>query len=605
MRLILPILLLAVLLIAATVWQPGRTQADLRAGYTALETLDPQLARAAEDVRIAYALFQGLCTFDPGDFSIQGGVAESWDISDNRLTYTFHLRPDARWSDGSPVTAHDFRFAWKLGMMPDTAPPYIAFLFLIEGGREYFDWCQASLEKIKSQTHLSPPQRLRLARQRIERADQKFDQLVGVEVLDDRTLRVTLERRIPYFLEVAATWPLFPLHRETLRAHMRVDPHTLRLRRDPQWTKPDTIVSNGPYRLAAWEFKRRLRLQANPHYWNADMVGPETVELTNFQDANTMFIAYEARQLDVMFGAGPLPFSPDLVRAQREGRRDDVHGFTTYGTYYYVFNCRPTLPDGTPNPFADPRIRRAFAMTINKPPLVEQVTRLHQEVTDVFIPRGAIDGYPSPQGLGYDPERARQLLGEAGHPNGRGLPPVLLIYNTGGGHEKVAQAVARMWERQLGVSVNLEGQEWKVFLGRRNEGGFHIARSGWFGDYMDPTTFLNLFETGNGNNDAGFSDPHYDALLRKAAAEPDPAKRLAILHDAEAYIMNEALPAVPLYYYKLIHLYDDRKVSGVSLHPRNLQFFHRMNVAEGTERPGARAREVKRKFQTGGLIIER
>ena len=586
MRLILPILLLIALLIVATAWRPGRPKADLRVGYTSLETLDPQIARASEDVRVAYALFEGLCTFDPENFTIEGGVAESWDISEDGLTYTFHLRPDARWSDGSPVTAHDFRFAWKLGLMPDTAPPYIAFLYLIRGGRDYFQWCQESLEKVQPEAGEPTPEDLRLARRRIERADEKFDELVGVEVVDERTLRVEMERRVPYFLEIAATWPLFPLHRETLRANMRVDPNTLRLRRNPQWTKPGTIVSNGPYRLTAWEFKRRLRLTANPHYWNAALVGPETVEMTNFQDANTMFIAYEAEQLNLMLGAGPLEFSPDLVRAQREGRRDDVHGFTAYGTYYYVFNTRDTLSDGRPNPFADPRVRRAFAMTINKPPLVKRVTRLHQEVSDVFIPRGAIAGYESPDGLGYDPERARELLAEAGYPGGEGLPPVLLIYNTGGGHVKVAQAVARMWANELNADVNLEGQEWKVFLRRRNEGGFHIARSGWFGDYMDPTTFLDLFKTGNGNNDAGFSDPYYDGLLEQAAAEPDAAKRMDILRKAEAYIMNEALPAVPLYYYKMIHLYDEQQVRGVSLHPRNLQFFHRMRVMDGTEGGG-------------------
>jgi oligopeptide transport system substrate-binding protein len=358
----------------------------------------------------------------------------------------------------------------------------------------------------------------------------------------------------------------------------RLSRQSLMLRRDPTWTDPSTMVNNGPYRLADHRFKRYIRLEANEHYWAAKRVGPKTVELVSFNDPMSNFNGYMTGNVDIMFDAGTLnAFADKLVAQQVAGERDDLVQANAFGCYYYCFNTRPTLPSGARNPFADPLVRRAFAMSIDKRALVNEVTRLRQTVADVFIPPDSIPGYRSPKGLSYDVEAARKALADAGYPGGKGFPAIELSYNTNGGHEPVAQAVARMWSQNLGVRVTQAGQEWKVYLARRMAGDFTVARHGWFGDYSDPTTFLDLFRTGNGNNDAGYSNPTYDALLDKAAAERDPARRMAVLSQAEAYLIEDQAALCPLYFYKKIHLRRPW-VQGVNNHPRDLQFFHLMRV---------------------------
>jgi len=587
MRLALPLLLLVALLLAAIALDAPPPRADLTTGYISLETLDPQMMRAAYDIRVGYATFEGLCTYDPQTFTVQPGVAESWDVSDDGLTYTFHLRDDARWSDGSPVTTHDFITAWRLALLPDTAPPYSEFLHAMKGAGAFAEWAQQSLAAVNDAPR---DQQRRLAEQRIAQMPEKFREIVGVRATDDRTLIVELQRPMPYFLDIVATWVYFPLPAHVIEQHTQLNPATWMYQRDPNWIKPQHIVCNGPYVPTRWRFKNELVLNANKHYHAAHAVASQTVRMIWFSDELAMFNAYESGVLDVMLGAGPLDFCAELIEAQRDGIRNDVHGFSAFGTYYYAYNCRPQLLDGSDNPFADVRVRRAFSLVIDKQALVEQVTRLRQDVSDVFIPPGSIAGYESPTGVpnvsdAANPEqraamiaRAQQLLAEAGYPDGRGLPTIALSHNTGGGHELVAQAMKSMWETHLGVTVAIDQQEWKIFLNKRKTGDFMLARSGWFGDYGDPTTFLDLFQSDNGNNDTGHADERYDAMLTQAAAELDATQRMALLEQAEAYLLNDRVPMLPLYQYKIVHLYDPEKVTGISTHPRNLQMFHHVEV---------------------------
>ncbi|MBI1368884.1 MAG: hypothetical protein GC162_09560 [Planctomycetes bacterium] len=579
MRVLIPFILIAVLLAAFMAWDRPEPRAELVSAYTSIGTIDPQMVEATEDVRVAYALFEGLCTFDPDKFTVIPGIASSWDISEDGNTFTFHLRPDARWSDGSPLTAQDFRYTWRIGLMPDTAEPYQQFLLDIKGGKAFFDWCDKALEQVNAIA--DPSARMAAARQRVQDSIARFDELVSVKLIDEHTLSVTTERHIPYMLEIFASWPTFPLPRHVVEPMTHVDGSSRMLRRDPQWVKPDHIVCNGPYILTDWQFKRYLSFAANPYYWNAQNVACKTVRLDNYKDPGTMFVAYESGSLDVMIGAEALKITPELIAAGRAGLRDDVHEVDGYGTYYYVFNAQKKLADGRDNPFYDPRVRKAFALSIDKKALTERVTRLYQTPTNVFVPKGAIEGYRSPAGLDRDPELARKLLAEAGYPGGQGLPVIEMTYNTGSGHDNIAQAIAKMWADELGVKVATDAQEWKVFLTRRGEGKFMIARGGWFGDYTDPTTFLNLFQTGDPKNEGRFTDPKYDAMLAEAARTLDPQKRLNILSEAENYVMTDQMPIVPLYYYKLLHMYDPKRVSGVSLHPRNLQMYHLMKITGG------------------------
>lgn len=618
MRLLVILMLVGLLLTLAFAYKGGEERADLTLHYLSFETLDPTMTQASADVRVAYALFEGLCTFDPYDFTVQPGVAERWDVSDDKRTYTFHLRKDAKWSDGRPLTTHDFVTTWRQGMMPDFAPPYADFLMHVKGAKAFQQWCLDELERIKElaqeqldddlmdevrayvrqspidvgldQENTLDEVRSVLARMRVDEAERQFDALVGVRAIDDHTLEVQLDTPCSYFLDLVASWPFFPLPEHVTRQHTKLDKTTHMLRRDPQWIKPETIVSNGPYRLKVWRFKRDVLFEANEHFHTPERVKSKTVRMIWFADDNTAYNAYASGLIDAQIGATPVPYMPEIIKAKRDGKRRDVHEATSFGTYYFAINNRPKLQDGTDNPFKDVRVRRAFTMVVDKDELVKNVTRLHQSVSGVFVPPGSIPGYDSPPGQGClsdakDPaerqamiEQAKRLLADAGYPNGEGLPVIEISYNTGGGHELVSQALAAMWRDNLGIKTSLRGQEWKVFLGQRNKGHFMLARSGWFGDYGDPTTFVDLFRTGHGNNDFGHSDPWYDDFLDEAARETDPAERMKMLRRAEQYVMGEKFVMLPLYQYKLVHLYDPDKVTGVTLHPRNLQMYHYIEV---------------------------
>ncbi len=624
MRLLVPLILVGLLIALTFAFERGDERAELTLHYLSFETLDPTMTQASADVRVAYALFEGLCTFDPYDFTVQPGVAERWAVSDDGLTYTFYLRKDAKWSDGQPLTTRDFVTTWRQGMMPDFAPPYADFLMHVRGGKKFQTWCLDELARINALTKenlekdkglqkwvaafagrheieldkdgasykesaLSEVRSL-MARMRVQEAEAKFAELVGVRAIDDHTLEVELETPCSYFLDLVASWPFFPLPEHVTSRFTRLDPTTHMLRRNPLWIKPRSIVSNGPYRLARWWFKREVLLEANEHFHTPQRVKSKTVRMVWFADDNTAYNAYASGLIDAQIGATPVAFMDQIIKQKRAGKRHDVHEATSFGTYYFAINNRPKLRDGSDNPFKDVRVRRAFTMVVDKRDLVTNVTRLHQKVSGVFVPPGSIPGYQSPPGQRClsdakdDDERkamiaeARRLLAEAGYPGGMGLPKIEILYNSGGGHELVSQALAGMWERHLGVATTLRQQEWKVFLGQRNKGHFMLARSGWFGDYGDPTTFVDLFRTGHGNNDFGHSDQWYDNYLDAAAREPDPAKRMKMLQRAEQYVMGEKFVMLPLYQYKLVHLFDPDKVTGVTMHPRNLQMYHYIEV---------------------------
>lgn len=589
MRLLWSLLVLAGLLIASVIFiaQPP-PDGQLTAAYTSIGTLDPTRMQASYDIRFGYAMFEGLATFDPYTMAVKPGVARSWQVSDDRLRWVFSLQDNARWSDGSPVTAHDFAATWRQSMLPDFAGPYHAFLMHVRGARAYFDWAVASHQAVMD---LSDPAAQRTAaQQRVEQIPHRFAELVGVQVVDERTLVVELETALPYFDELVACWPLFPLH-ESVRDAAKLNRATWMLRRGSQWLHEQPVISNGPYVLNQWLFKRYIHLRANPHYRLHSSAMPQTILALQYSDGLAAYNAYMRGQVDVIFGV-VVDFLPDLVDAAAAGRRNDIHAVNNWGTYYYGLNCRARLSDGRANPLHDVRVRRALAITVDKAAIVNEVTRLRQTVARTFIPPDSIVDYTSPRGIDCVGDaqsadqrqamvaRARALLAEAGYPAGRGIGVIDLVFNTGGGHEKTAEAIAAMWESALGLSVRLRGEEWGVFMNSRHQGRFMVARQGWFGDYGDPTTFLDLFATDNGNNDTGFSDPHYDQLLDLAATTANRARRMAILTEAERYIVEQQLPIVPLYHYRLVHAYDPQRLDGVSHHPRNLQMFHLMRVTE-------------------------
>lgn len=471
-------------------------------------TLDPALAEDNVAGTVIYQMFEGLVQRSPE--GPMPGIAESWDVSPDGLTYTFHLR-QARWSNGDPVTAGDFEYAWKRVLDPATGAPYAYILYLLKGAEAYN---QADPAKLGPQ------------------AMRRLRDAVGVKAADDRTLVVTLERPAPFFLELTAFFTYLPVDRKVVEAN-------------PRWAvDPATIVVNGPFRITAWHHRSDLTLVKNERYWDAGAVRLQRIEMVMVGDPATSLTMYENGEIDMaMSGLVPLPDTPRLL-ASGDARRARF-----LATYYYAFNTAR-------KPFDDPRVRRAFALAIDRKALVENVLRGGQQPALAMVPGGIRDPATGSdfrqEGGDYlrdaDVREARRLLAEAGYPDGRGFPRVTLLYNQEGTHGPVAEAIQQMWRRNLGVEVNLARQEGKVFLQTLKAGDFDIAREGWVADYADPLTFLDLFTTGNPQNDPRFSDARYDDLIARARATVDQGERMRILHEAERLLMEE-MPVMPIYFY--------------------------------------------------------
>ena len=279
-----------------------------------------------------------------------------------------------------------------------------------------------------------------------------------------------------------------------------------------------------------------------------------------------------------------------MIQQQQDGLRRDIHVVPAFATDFFSFNCRPTLPGDRFNPFADAAVRRAFTLAVDRDAIVKHVTRMNEPVATTLVPRGSIEGYESPQGLDLDPERAREELASAGwldrtgdglieNEQGELFPVTTLLYTTNTPRfKRMAIALREQWESALGVRIELVGKGSKFYRNDLREGDFMIARGTWYGDYGDPTTFLDLCRTGDGNNDRGFSEPEVDAALDAAAAETDPGRRFRMLSDVERRLFTEDLPLIPICQVVDVHMYDPQRVSGLSAHPRQIQHLWRIAV---------------------------
>ncbi|MCA9289301.1 MAG: peptide ABC transporter substrate-binding protein [Phycisphaerales bacterium] len=610
-RLALPFVVLVVVVAAAVLSDRPRPRADFvfinRGDVT---TLDLQRMSWQQDLRAARIIFQGLVYADifTPDYEARPAVAERWEVSDDGLTWVFHLRADAKWSNGDVVRPSDFVFSWRRGLLPELASDYFNFFALIRGGRAFFEWRMAALEAYAARP---AAERTREAAEALwEDTLRHFDETVALTASDEaRTLTVVLENRCPYFLDVVAFPCLFPVYPPLVRQYERPDGETGRLIAEHGWTKPPLLVSNGPFVLTEWRFKRYMWFEQNPHYWDRASLGVRTIMSPSVDDNNAQVLAFQTGAVDYVTEVTPayrgdmlaqkLEFyaeHADEVAALRAQGLDQfeidrrlpndprahIHVVPSFGTYFYNFNCEPTLADGRPNPFVDARVRRAFAMMIDKGSLVNDVRRLTEPVARTITPPGAIAGYELPAGLACISDyaegsaeraalisQAKALLAEAGYPDPTRFPTVDILFNKDAGHDLVAQAVARNWQEFLGVPVVLNMREIKVFKDDLTNHNFMVSRAGWYADYGDPTTFLELNRTGDGNNDRAYSNAEYDGLLDAAAAEPDPQTRLDILTRAERIIVERDLPMVPLFHYVLLQTFDAHRVSGISPHPRN------------------------------------
>lgn len=470
------------------------------------ETIDPTLNTSSGAGSIIDNAFEGLMRLDENEKAIPG-VAESVDESADGLVYTFHLREDAKWSDGQGVTAKDFEYSWVRALTKETAAEYAYQLFYIKNGQK-FNEGKATRDEL------------------------------GIKVIDDYTLEVTLESPTAYFKELTAFTTYMPLREDIVSA-------------DPEgWAlDPATYVSNGPFKLVQWDIKDQLVLEKNEEYWNAKEIKLPGVVFKLVTDQNTAYASLKAGDFDMVDTVPP----SEIASGQEEGL---VTIYPNLATYMLVLNVgkQSTLPEDVKKVLNDPKVRRALSISIDRKAIVENVTKSGQVPAYSYVPKGILneEGKDFADKEYYDAnqanvEEAKKLLAEAGYPNGEGLPTLEFMYNTEGDHKLVAQAIQQDWAK-IGVNVELVNQEWKVFLNTRQEGQYEIARHGWSGDYVDPMTFLDLWVTGGGNNDAGYSNAEYDALVNQAKAEGDQAKRWELMRQAEDILMED-MPIIPLYYY--------------------------------------------------------
>lgn len=628
LKILAPVILLVLVVAATLVTDRPMPRADFAfVNRGDVNTLDLQKMSWMQDLRVARILFQGLVANDvfTHDYAIIPAAAESWELSADGLEYTFHIREDAKWSNGEPVIASDFVYSWRRALLPDTAADYTKLFQLIEGASEYADWRQAQLDGF-TESELRGEERRLAAEAMWEEALAKFDEMVSVRAVDDRTLWVKLELPTPYFLDLLAFAVFYPVYPPLVRQYESVDPETGFIQAKTGWTKPPELVSNGPYMLTSWRFKRDMRFEQNPHYWDRDSLNLDTISTPSINDPNAAVLAYSSGVVDWVSDVTPAYRADmladkmlfyeenraeyDALRAQGldvfeidrqlpDDPRKDIHAVTAFGTYWYNFNCLPTLPGGQPNPFSDARVRRAFAMTVDKQSLVQDVQRLGNPVARTIIPKGSIGGYTSPGGLRCVSDatteaekqdiiaEARQLLVEAGYATPADVPTIEILFNKDGGHDLIAQVVQKNWQEYLGVSVRLAQKEIKVFRDDLKKQRYMVSRAGWYGDYGDPTTFLDINRFDDGNNDRKYNNPRYEELLDKAAVELDPEKRMAMLSEAERITMDEDLPMVPLFHYMNVYLFDPDKLSGLNSHPRteqNVYLFDILGDGKGTDR---------------------
>ena len=474
------------------------------------ESLDPAILTGQADMRPALALFEGLTRYNPTNALPIPGLAERWDLSPDGKVYTFYLRSNLVWSTGEPLTAADVVYSWRRALDPLTASEYAGQLFYVKNGEDY------NAGRIKDPS------------------------LVGVTALDDRTLRVELEHPTPFFLDLCAFQTLAVVPRQAIEKH------------GDRWLMARPVPTSGAYQLESWRVNDKIRLRKNPRYWDAANTGAEIVDLLPCINANTALNLYETGAADVVWDKNLVPV--ELLDVLL--KRPDFHSFPYLGVYFVRFNV-------TRKVFSDARVRKAFALTIDRKRIVERITRGGEQTAASFTPP-SVTGYRPPPGLGHDPDLARALLAEAGFPAGHGFPAIRFLFDTTSRlHEQIAIELQEMWERDLGVKVELHKLEWKTYLRAMGDLDYDFCRSSWIGDFNDPNTFLDLFMSNNGNNRTGWKSARYDDLMRTANSRIDARDREKDLQAAETLLVREDVPVVPIYYYSGVEYFDSNRISGI------------------------------------------
>ncbi len=460
--------------------------------------LDPHTVTGLGEAKLVQTLFDPLVSFEPDTLAPVPALAERWEISADGLTYTFHLRADAKWSDGSALTAQDCVDSWQRILTPSLGADYAYFLYLLRGAEAFH----------KGQT-----------------ADFST---VGAVARDARTLVATLKHPAPYFLQALLNSCWRPVN---VRAIAAVGDA---YRRGTPWTRPGKLVSSGPFVLKEWTTQQRIVVEKSPTYYDRDRVRLNAVCLYPTDSIDAEERAFRSGQLHITYA---LPLSK--VKPAQQDHNPALRIDRQMETYFFRLNVRKS-------PLQDARVRRALALAVDRATIADKILPGGRTPASSFVPP-LLQGYTPPPGQIHDLAAARQLLAEAGHPGGAGLPPIEILYNNSEILRLVAEAIQQMWHRDLGIDVRLVNQEYKSVFASRRAGDYQVLLGSWTADYLDATTFLDLWRSDSGNNHTGWSDPAYDALSNRANTLADPAARAAVLAQAEALVLESA-PIIPIYF---------------------------------------------------------
>jgi len=495
-------------------------------------TIDPALTEDTTSVWLVEQMFLALTDYDDDTLEVVPELATSWDVSEDGTVYTFHLRDDAKWvrlrggtfEEIGPVTAHDVVYGILRSLDPRTAAPYSYVPAAILVGAEEFAY--ANPDEVG------------------EEGLEELKQAVGAKALDDYTVEFTLLHPASYFPAMASLWIFRPQPQATIEEF------------GERWIEPGLIVTNGPYALKEWSHGDSLVLVKNPLWYDADQVQIEVLRGPIVAEASTAMAMYENGEIDFMGDPGWGPPLPDMDRIKADPVLSQEFAILPrLCTYYYGFlNTKP--------PFDDDRVRKAFSYAIDRQTLIDTLLKGEQKPANAFTCPGIfgnVGGDPE-VGLLYDPDKAREMLAEAGYPNGEGFPTVTLMLNQSEAHLQIAQAIQAMWKEVLNVDVQIEQQEWKVYLNTLkpespDEDKPHIYRLGWCADYLDANNFLHeVFHSKSTENYAKFSNEEFDQIVEQAAREQDPEVRKELYKRAEIILNNEVTAIAPIYFYTRVTL---------------------------------------------------
>lgn len=505
------------LVVASAVFLCGcsrRTQAEKAAEAGILlfgnkvepSTLDPQLTSSVEEGNIQRAIFEGLISPNPSNLSPEPAVAESWDISPDGLRYTFHIRKDALWSDGEPVTSDDFMFSWKRLLSPELAASNAQLVYCIKGAKEFNEGKAPDFST------------------------------VGISAPDAHTLVVELNNPTPWFLSILMYPTTYPVPRKTIEACGDA------LDRSNAWTHSDKLLTNGPFVIKQWRTNSVLEVTKNPRYWDAAKVKLNGIRFFPIDNLNIEETAFRGGQLHV---TDSVPVNKIAFFSKRN---DPALHITPYlGIYYYAFNVKHP-------PLDNPDVRMALSLAIDRDSITKNLLSGTQKTAKSFVPRG-IGSYEPPEVIGYDLEKARTLLAKAGYPDGKGFPKLEILYNTSDSHRMIAEAVQAMWKQNLGIDVALRNEDFNSYVATRSSRDYDIIRASWIADYPTQFSFLEILKSDSGNNHAQWKSAEFDADIAKAMTTADEAGRNAACEKAESLVLNDAVIA-PIY-----HMSNTRLIS--------------------------------------------